>query len=92
MVRLIRAVGVLVVLLFVGVLVVAATGGRFYVGGGVTGCATSDGLQDESGPIPGVVRGGYEASVMIQLGDVTVQPAVTVWVRADAVAVVAEPC
>lgn len=92
MVRVLRAVGLLVVLLVVGIVVVAATGGRFYVGGGVTGCAVGQEVQDAAGPIPGVVRGGYAASILVQVGDMVFEPGVTVWVRSDTVAVALASC
>jgi len=85
-----RMMTTVLLFLLIGVIVVAATGGPFTVGGSVTGCPVETG--DGTGPIPDLVHGGYEASLSVQAGDIVVEPAVTVLVKPDTVTVAAAPC
>lgn len=86
----IRAVAMLLVVLVIGIVVVALTGGAFWVGGGLANCPAS--VDQGEGLIPSMVRGGYEASVMVQAGDGVFKPAVTVTVKPATVTVGTAGC
>lgn len=80
----------LLVVIVIGIVVVTLTGGAFWVGGGLASCPAS--VDQGEGPIPNMVRGGYEASVMVQAGDVVFEPAVTVTVKPATVTVGTAGC
>jgi hypothetical protein len=88
--RVIRVVATLLVFVIIGVIIVSVTGGTFWVGGGLASCPAS--LDQGDGPVPEVVQGGYEVSVLVQAGNFVLEPAVTLRVEPDSVRVVAERC